>query len=194
MKRMRRFAVAVVLATAIVVFGQTGVMAQQDQQEQLDSAIQLFESGNTDEAGMLLQSLAGGPFAAMATAYLGRIHFRQKQWNEAESKLEQALALEPGNANFHYWLGSSYLQHVGEASVLRKRGLALKGRDNLLQAVNIDPGHLDARIALAEFYLGAPQIVGGGRDKGLKEIEAIIALDPVSGRQLEAKFRENGKL
>ena len=60
--------------------------------------------------------------------------------------------------------------------------LAGKVRNEFEAAVRLDPNNVDARSDLGEFYLEAPGIVGGGRDKAEAQTQALAALDPAKGR------------
>jgi hypothetical protein len=48
-------------------------------------------------------------------------------------------------------------------------------------AASLDPNHVDARMGLIEFYLLAPGILGGGKDKAQKTAAGIALLDPSQG-------------
>ena len=52
---------------------------------------------------------------------------------------------------------------------------------------------MDARSDLGEFYLEAPGIVGGGRDKAEAQVQALAALDPAKADYLKGRIAEKKK-
>ena len=75
-----------------------------------------------------------------------------------------------------YQEGVAIAATIDDASVFRKAGLARDMRDAWLQAVALDPDHARARVSLFQFYLAAPGIIGGGRDKALGELAHIARI------------------
>lgn len=186
---------AVLVATLRVVSGAALAVATPlslgAQQNSLTAAIEAYEARRTDEARRSLEPLLDGPSEPTARAYLGRINFDLGEWDAAEEQLERAVELEPQNAEFRYWLAISYLEHINHVSIFRKRGMANKARDTLIRTLEIDPDHMDARMTLAGYYLDAPGIVGGSKDKAREQLQEIIARDPVRGRLFEAQIYED---
>ena len=60
-------------------------------------------------------------------------------------------------------------------------------------AVKLTPNNVDARSDLAEFYLEAPGIVGGGRDKAIQQISPLAQLDPARAHWITARIAEKKK-
>ena len=77
------------------------------------------------------------------------------------------MELQPNNSGFHRWLGRVYGQKAERATL--PIGLALKTRDEFQRAAQLDPSDTDALIDVAEYYLEAPGIMGGGHDKARDE-------------------------
>jgi tetratricopeptide (TPR) repeat protein len=54
----------------------------------------------------------------------------------------------------------------------------------------LSPKSVDARSDLAEFYLEAPAIVGGGRDKAEDQANSLVSLDPGKAHWVKARIAE----
>jgi len=80
--------------------------------------------------------------------------------------------------------------HAGAFSAL---GLAKKVRTSFERAVELDPRSWEARSVLAEFYVEAPTLVGGGKDKAREQADAIQPLNPSMAHRLLAKIAEKDK-
>ena len=72
-------------------------------------------------------------------------------------------------------------------------GLAKKARVEFERAVELDPKSWEARTDLAEFYLEAPAIVGGGKDKAQAQADEIAPLNPAMAHWVRAKIAEKDK-
>ena len=174
-------ALAAVAALTGGVSAQSGALA---------SAIEAYEAGRTEVAAGLFKAMLDGPDEAQSRLYLGWIHHAQEEWDEAEEHLERAVELEPQDAEINYALAITYLDHIQDVSFLKKRGQANKALTQLIATLYIDPGHVDARVSLAQYYLNAPGIAGGSKDKAREQIDAIVLLDPKRGHLFRAEVHE----
>lgn len=113
---------------------------------------------------------------ARAYYYLASIHLTRGFQNEekAVDLAEQALKLDPSNAEHHYILGAAHGMKAREAGVIKQAFLAGKIKNAFSKAVELNPKHLQARIGLAQFYMMAPGVMGGDKDKASEHVEAII--------------------
>lgn len=89
---------------------------------------------------------------------------------------------EPQNAQAFLWLGRVYGRQALEASVFTKLSWAGKCRDAWETAVKLDPANIDARFDLLSYYLQAPGVAGGGRDKAEATLPEIDAIHPSYGQ------------
>jgi tetratricopeptide (TPR) repeat protein len=55
------------------------------------------------------------------------------------------------------------------------------------EAVELDPGNVDAHFGLVQYYLNAPGLFGGGEDKARRTAAKIDSLDPYMGRLARAQ-------
>ncbi len=78
--------------------------------------------------------------------------------------------------------GRSLLEQLQAASGLDKARLAGRVRTAFEKAVKLDPANVEARTALAGYYMNAPFIAGGSFKKAKRQAEAIVALDPADAQ------------
>jgi tetratricopeptide (TPR) repeat protein len=114
-------------------------------------------------------------------------------WDRGISACEKAIALDPGNSRYHMWLGRIYGEKADGVNFFSAASLAGKVRNEFETAVRLDPKNVDARADLGEFYLEAPGIVGGGRDKAEAQADALAALDAPKAHYLYGRIAEKKK-
>lgn len=159
-----------------------------------ESAPALLAAGRADEAITSLRSkITTSPNDAEAYNLLCRAYFSMGDWDQGISACEKAVALAPSNSRYHMWLGRVYGEKADAANFLSAASLAGKVRNEFEAAVRLDPNNVDARSDLGEFYLEAPGIVGGGRDKAEAQIQALAALDPAKADYLKGRLAEKKK-
>lgn len=152
---------------------------------------QLLASGHADEALQVLQEQTSGPNAdAEPYNLLCRAYFMLEEWDRGITACERATSLDAHNSMYFLWLGRIYGEKADHAGFLSAAGLAKKVRSSFERAVELDPRNWEARTDLAEFYLEAPGIVGGGKDKARTQAEAIQALNPAMGDWVLARIAE----
>ena len=159
-----------------------------------DSAKDMLAAGRIDEAiTELTGRLSSAPADAESSNLLCRAYYALGDWDRAESFCRKAISLQPDNSCFHLWLGRVYGEKADRANFLAAAGLAGKVRGEFERAVQLDPKDLDARLDLAEFYLAAPGIVGGGEQKAREQAQAIATLNPARERWVYARIAEHKK-
>jgi tetratricopeptide (TPR) repeat protein len=159
-----------------------------------DSARGMLAAGRIDEAIAELSSRRSSSAAdAESSNLLCRAYFALEDWNRAESSCRKAVALDPGNSRFHLWLGRVYGEKAERANFLAAAVLAGKVRGEFERAVQLSPKDVDARLDLAEFYLAAPAVVGGGEQKAREQAQYIAALNPAREHWVYARIAEQKK-
>ena len=159
-----------------------------------ESVTALLAAGRVDDAISTLESrISASPSDADAYNQLCRAYYALGNWDRSISACEKAVALAPGNARYHLWLGRSYGEKADSSSFLTAAGLAKKVRTEFERAVQLSPDDVDARTDLAEFYVEAPGIVGGGRDKARAQAQALVKLDPEKAHWVNARLAEKAK-
>jgi tetratricopeptide (TPR) repeat protein len=159
-----------------------------------DSAKDKLAAGRIDEAITELNGrLSSSPGDAESSNLLCRAYFALEDWNRAESSCRKAASLDPDNSRFHLWLGRVYGEKADRANFLAAAGLAGKVRGEFERAVQLNPQDVDARLDLAEFYLAAPGIVGGGEQKARQQAQFIATVNPAREHWVYARIAEQKK-
>lgn len=159
-----------------------------------ETATSLIANGRVDEAiANLHGQIIASPNDAQAHNFLCRAYFSLGDWDQGISDCEKAVALAPNNSQFHLWLGRIYGEKADGSSLVAAAGLARRVRSEFEIAVRLNPANVDARSDLAEFYLEAPGVVGGGRDKAEAQASSLAAIDPVTAHGVKARIAEKRK-
>ena len=97
----------------------------------------------------------------------------------------------------YLWLGRIAGEKADHVGFVSAAGLVGKVRTSFERAVQLDPKDWQARADLAEFYLEAPAIVGGGKDKARQQADALLALNPAAAHlalaRIAAREKDNAK-
>jgi tetratricopeptide (TPR) repeat protein len=154
----------------------------------------MLTSGHVDEAVQLLeQQVRQIPNDAGSHNLLCRAYFMMEDWDRGISNCERARDLDPQNSLNYLWLGRAYGEKADRANFLSAAGLAKKVRGAFERAVELDPTNWQARSDLGEFYVDAPGIVGGGKDKARDQANALMPLKPVKAYWLLGRISEKEK-
>ena len=159
-----------------------------------ESAKELIAAGRVDEAIAELNGhLSTAPTDAESSNLLCRAYYALEDWERAESSCKKAVALDPDNSRFHLWLGRVYGEKADRANVLAAGVLAEKARGEFEHAVQLNPNDEDARLDLAEFYVLAPRVLGGGEQKAREQAQSIATVDPGREHWVYARIAEQKK-
>src|ERR1041384_1660932 len=159
-----------------------------------ETAPALLADGRVDDAIAALRGqITVSPNDALAHNLLCRAYFTLSQWDRGISACEKAVSLAPQNSQYHLWLGRIYGEKADKGGVFSAARLAGKVRDQFEASVQLSPNSVDARSDLAEFYLEAPGIVGGGRDKAEQQANSLLNLDPARAHWVNARIAEKKK-
>jgi tetratricopeptide (TPR) repeat protein len=159
-----------------------------------DTAVGLLAAGRIDDAiSTLQQKLSGSPNDADSYNLLCRAYFAVGNWDPGVSACEKAVTLAPNNSDYHLWLGRIYGEKADASSFFTAAGLAKKVRTEFETAVKLSPNNVSARTDLAEFYLEAPGIVGGGRDKAEAQAQTLSTMDAAKAHWVIARIAEKKK-
>jgi tetratricopeptide (TPR) repeat protein len=154
----------------------------------------LLAAGRVDEAiETLQQKIDHSILDAESYNLLCRAYFMLDEWDRGIHACERARNLDPENSLYHLWLGRIYGEKADRAGFFSAAGLAKKVRTEFERAVELAPGSWEARTDLAEFYLEAPGIVGGGKEKAREQADALAALNPAMSHWVLARIAEKNK-
>jgi tetratricopeptide (TPR) repeat protein len=141
----------------------------------------------------------------------GRTFYQEQRFGEAIAKLEEALAIDPGQAEALYYLGCAFIAATRYQEAVETLKLALKSRPDyapayeakgrayylldqfkeaildLEQALKLDPALTEAR-----YYLGLAHLAEGRRQKAQEQYEALINRAPEKAALLKEHLRESG--
>ena len=156
-----------------------------------DSAQDMLAAGRVDQAiATLNRRLSSAPADAESANLLCRSYYAMEDWERAESACRKAVSLDANNGRYHLWLGRVYGEKADRAGFLGAASLVGKVRDEFQRAVQLDPQEVDTRLDLAEFYISAPGIVGGGTDKAEAQARIIGVTNPGREHWVYARIAE----
>ena len=158
------------------------------------TAARLLAEGRVDDAITLLNAkIKDDPGDSESYNLLCRAHYLLGEWDPGIAACERAVSLAPDNSDYHSWLGRIYGEKAGHSSFITAAHLAGKVRSEFETAVRLNPKSVDARDDLADFYLEAPGIVGGGKDKAEAQAQEIAKVNPAEADRVRARIAEQKK-
>jgi tetratricopeptide (TPR) repeat protein len=158
------------------------------------SPADLLAAGRVDEVIASLQAqLKTSPESAAIYNYLCRAYYAVGDWDRAVSNCEKSVKLGSDNSDYHLWLGRAYGEKAEHVNPFSAASLAGKLRREFERAVELAPNSIDAHSDLAEFYIDAPGIVGGGLDKARLQAQVLATLAPARGHYVNGRIAEKQK-
>jgi tetratricopeptide (TPR) repeat protein len=158
-----------------------------------DTPQDLLAAGQVDQAIQSLEQQINTTPTAEAYNLFCRAHFELDAWDAGIPSCEKAVSLDPNNGLYHLWLGRIYGEKADRTVFFKAAGLAKKVRVEFERAVRFDPNSWEARTDLAEFYLEAPGIVGGGEDKARTQADLLLPLNPGLAHWVRARIAQKSK-
>lgn len=154
----------------------------------------LIAQGKVDDAIEALQRRINAvPNDAEAHNLLCRAYFSLGEWDKGIPSCEQAISLDPQNGLYHLWLGRIYGEKADSVNPFSAMNLAGKVRNQFEAAAQLSPKNVDAHTDLAEFYVEAPGIVGGGTDKAEAQARLLEDLDPAKAHWVRGRLAQKKK-
>jgi tetratricopeptide (TPR) repeat protein len=120
-----------------------------------------------------------------AVIYMTRIALNQDDYDTAIEWAEKGLELAPDSAKTHYWASTAYVVKVQRENAFQ---LVDKVKSHIEIAVELDPSDVDARTFLAMFYLNAPPMVGGSKEKAKEQAGELMTYNAYQGHLLMARI------
>jgi tetratricopeptide (TPR) repeat protein len=150
--------------------------------------------GHVDDAVRMLQvTLADHRDDGETHLLLCRAYFSEQQIDEALPECQTAVRLIPRSSSAHDWMGRVYGVKANGSGPLGGLKLAHQVRDEFEAAVSADPHNAAAANDLAEYYIGAPALVGGGTDKAEALADRIAGEMPQTAHRIHALAAEKRK-
>lgn len=181
----RSAVVGISFVSTVSVSAATGSLSEADrlyfhrhQDSNLEAAISLLEAQ--------LQAAPGDPALLWR---LGRSLVRQGEreaarkeklalYGRAEELLRQAVALEPREAQAHYWLGLAMGRRGQTQGMLRSLFLIGPLRQEMRTVLALDPKHGGAHHVLGSMLFEIPGFAGGDKKGAVRELETAAQLEP----------------
>lgn len=158
------------------------------------SAKDLLSKGKVDEAIQDVDArISANKNDAESLNLLCRAYYIVEDWDHAVDNCERAVEADPNKSAYHQWLGRAYGEKADHSSFITAARLAKKVRTEFEQAVQLDGTNLGARLDLAEFYLEAPGMMGGGEDKARTQATLIGKTNPAKEHWVYARIAEKNK-
>lgn len=150
--------------------------------EAADQARELLASGKSGEAkSLLLDALKTNPRDHEANFMLAKIFLREQDYNKASDYAEKAVDLADSVTEYHLCLARASLAKTIQSGMIGAFLSARKGKSEYERAVALDPANLDARFELCMYYLIAPGMVGGSKDKAKEHALVLESQNPLFG-------------
>lgn len=151
-------------------------------------------AGKADDAIVLLTSfLATNVDNAEAHNLLCRVYYQENQWHDAIDQCRVAVHLIPSDSAYHLWLGRAYGAQADSDHSVKSYPLARKVRAEFERAVQLDSANADALFDLGEFYVIAPGVVGGSKDKAQDIVRELGEVEPTLADELNGRLEEKEK-
>lgn len=176
--------VLILLFFTIPVFAQTPDL--------LKAAESLMEQGKFNDADDLLRQGFGVKTENPRANYLlGVICLHKQDYEDAIHFLETAVSVEKDSGQYYFMLGSAFAMKISHSGMLSAYGAARDMKKYLEKALDLKPDHRDAMIMLFQFYLQAPGLIGGDKERAKELARDLTNIDPASGHYLLALFWED---
>ncbi len=125
---------------------------------------------------------------AEAYYYLSLVLMVQQKFGDAQDAIEEAIDLNENISKYHLMRGNILGQKAMTANIISQGFLAPKIKNAFLRASELDPGNVAARVALFNYYIMAPGIMGGSDEKAFAQANAIVTLNPYRGYLMLANY------
>ncbi|MEF8794414.1 tetratricopeptide repeat protein [Thiohalorhabdus sp.] len=157
----------------------------------LDQARTLFQQGKFKQAqARLKEARSHSADKSTIPYYLGRIALHNHERARAVDLLQQAVEKAGDQADHHYWLGRAYGERAKHANIFQRAYFASHTKKEFKKAVEADPDHVHARVALVMYTLQAPGVLGGSRAEAEAQAKAVAQRNQVAGLRARGLLQE----
>jgi len=142
----------------------------------------LLDNGHFKRARPLAEAACQAhPNDARANYLLARVRHEFEKYNEAVKYGESAVRLDPKTSAYHRELGEIYADQADSASIFKQLGLARKCRSEFEAALAIAPKDPDNLYDRMLYFIQAPGVVGGDKNKAVETANDLVKIDPAHG-------------
>jgi tetratricopeptide (TPR) repeat protein len=172
----------------VVLLCSIGVAATADQ-----DAMALLQNGKADQALRALNArISKDANDAQAYNLMSRVYFQLEHWDDAIHAAEKSITLAPQTSEYHQWLARACGEKAEAAGPVSAFNLVRRVKSEFEKAVSLDAEgkNLSARVDLAEFYIEAPAIMGGDKDKARQIADFVLQRDAALAHYILAKLEQ----
>ena len=158
------------------------------QDEIISKAENMIIKGEYENAITILENgLPDYPENEQFFLVLGKSYMGAQDYDKAMDTYSDLTKVNNQNAEYFYLLGEASFKALSNTSnVFKMSTYSSRMKSSMSKALEIDPGHVNARIRLSNFYLNAPIIAGGSIKKAMEHAELLMKYDSNLGYQLMA--------
>lgn len=143
---------------------------------------QLFQAHQWDEAKDCFERfLKSNPNHIQTMEYLGDIFGKKKNWDKALVYYRKIKDFQPKNAHYQYKYGGALGMKAKETNKFKALGMLDEVEASFLKAAELDPKHVDTRLALVVFYMELPTFIGGSETKARIYANQVQSISPIDG-------------
>jgi tetratricopeptide (TPR) repeat protein len=177
---LRRGPIATLLLAALL---DTGLLAAKPSRD----AEELYNRTEYSRSLALLDFQTNDP---LTNSLIGRNYYMMAEFKTAAEYFQRAVQEAPNDSNNALWLGRALGRRAETANPLFAPALAVKARQWMEKAVQLDGKNVDALSDVFEYYLEAPGFLGGGYDKAQMIADRIGQLDKAESYFVRARLAE----
>jgi cytochrome c-type biogenesis protein CcmH/NrfG len=162
----------------LLVFSWLAAVAAATEESSLE---ELLQAGHWKRLRQVTEPRAANPKDASAAYFLSCARIAFGDVDGALEPAQRAVALEPGNSQYHLQLGVVLGRKANKASFLKAMSLGGQYKAEIRKAVELDGKNIEAIWELMEFYWHAPGIAGGDQKQARALAGDIMRLNPAKG-------------
>lgn len=182
------------LVLLVATMGAKRETAVEPASQQPASAERTLMLGDVDAAVNDLRAyLSSNPNDSQAHLLLCRAYYAAELSDAAVGECEAAITGLSANSEAQDWLGRACGEKAQSAGYISGYKLAHRVQAAFERAVEIDPKNGSAVNDLAEYYIAAPSIIGGGVDKAIGLADRELKLAPQAAHRTYALAAEANK-
>jgi tetratricopeptide (TPR) repeat protein len=152
------------------------------QNDRLEEAKKFIEKREFELAKPILEFLYEQDEENPEVNYLlGEISLRQNNYDDAIDYLDVAIEVDKNNYLYYNMLGNAYGMKAQNSGAFKAAFAAPKAKSNWEKAVELNPEFLNSKLALFQYYIHAPGIMGGDDDKALQVANDLVKRNSALG-------------
>ena len=151
------------------------------QQTDLERAEAFFDQKEFTKAEDLLLKLYSDDSSQLIKVKLADTYAYQRKWDEAISLYDELVHDFPENAEYQFKYGGALARKAEISSRLKALMVIGKIKRSFVNAVELNPEHIEARWCLVDYHLVVPTLLGGSTKKALEYAKELQTISPIEG-------------